>query len=107
MRMGLSRLMEEAIGKVERVNTEKNGRLTFLDSVRGLAALAVLLEHVGDRLHPAFRVFTHDWFSFGKLGVTAFFLTSGFVIPLSLERGRSLKRFWISRVFRLYPIYWL
>jgi peptidoglycan/LPS O-acetylase OafA/YrhL len=28
------------------------------------------------------------------------------VIPLSLERGGTLKRFWISRFFRLYPLYW-
>ncbi|MGA2417291.1 MAG: acyltransferase [Candidatus Sulfotelmatobacter sp.] len=83
------------------------GRLTFLDCVRGIAALSVLLEHGGYRLSPGFRGFTHGLFSFGKFGVAAFFLTSGFVIPLSLERGGSLKRFWLSRAFRLYPIYWL
>jgi peptidoglycan/LPS O-acetylase OafA/YrhL len=83
------------------------GRLTFLDCVRGIAALSVLLEHGGYRLSPGFRGFTHGIFSFGKFGVAAFFLTSGFVIPSSLERGGSLKRFWVSRGFRLYPLYWL
>jgi peptidoglycan/LPS O-acetylase OafA/YrhL len=82
------------------------GRLTFLDFVRGIAALTVCFEHAGYRLWPQFRELTHTYFSFGKFGVTAFFLTSGFIIPYSLERGNSLGRFWVSRVFRLYPLYW-
>jgi peptidoglycan/LPS O-acetylase OafA/YrhL len=86
---------------------ESNKRLDFLDCIRGLAALAVFMEHAGDRLWPHFNEFTHDSFSVGKFGVAAFFLTSGFVIPFSLERGNSLKAFWISRFFRLYPLYWL
>lgn len=82
-------------------------RLSFLDSIRGVAALAVLLEHVGSVLWPGFLLFVHNSFNFGKFGVAAFFLTSGFVIPFSLERGNSLRKFWISRFFRLYPLYWL
>ena len=82
------------------------GRLSFLDCLRGIAALAVCFEHAGYRLWPHFRELTHTYFSFGKFGVTAFFLTSGFVIPYSLERGNSLSRFWVSRFFRLYPLYW-
>ncbi len=35
-----------------------------------------------------------------------FMLVSGFVIPASLERRGSVGGFWISRVFRLYPLYW-
>jgi peptidoglycan/LPS O-acetylase OafA/YrhL len=81
-------------------------RLLFLDCIRGIAALSVVFEHAGDSLYPQCRWFTHNMFSFGKFGVAAFFLTSGFVIPLSLERGGTLKRFWISRFFRLYPLYW-
>jgi peptidoglycan/LPS O-acetylase OafA/YrhL len=85
---------------------DKN-RLGFLDCIRGVAAFAVLIEHAGERMSVHLHDFTHTWFSFGKFGVTAFFLTSGFVIPFTLERGNSLKRFWISRFFRLYPLYWL
>jgi peptidoglycan/LPS O-acetylase OafA/YrhL len=43
-----------------------------------------------------------------------FFLCSGFIVPASLERGgphtsrtAALAGFWRSRVFRLYPLYWL
>ena len=38
--------------------------------------------------------------------VAAFFIVSGFVIPYSLERVNSLRIFWTSRFFRLYPLYW-
>jgi peptidoglycan/LPS O-acetylase OafA/YrhL len=78
----------------------------FLDVIRGVAALSVVLQHVGDGSWPQFEWFTHHVFNVGKLGVTLFFLTSGFVIPLTLEAGNSLKKFWLSRVFRLYPLYW-
>jgi peptidoglycan/LPS O-acetylase OafA/YrhL len=88
-------------------NRDIPGRLDFLDCIRGIAALCVVLEHAGDHSFAAFRGFTHGIFSLGKFGVAVFFLTSGFVIPLSLERTGSLKQFWISRVFRLYPLYWL
>ena len=43
----------------------------------------------------------------GNFGVVVFFLTSGFIIPVSLERSGSAGRFWVGRVFRLYPLYWL
>jgi len=86
--------------------SRSNGRLEFLDCLRGIAAFAVLIEHGGYSFVPAFRDFTHGLFSFGKFGLTAFFLVSGFVIPLSIERGSGLRRFWVQRFFRLYPLYW-
>jgi peptidoglycan/LPS O-acetylase OafA/YrhL len=87
--------------------SRQNDRLSFLDCIRGIAALAVLVEHAGSGSWPAFHVFVHNSFNFGKFGVASFFLTSGFVIPFSLERSNSVKRFWINRFFRLYPLYWL
>lgn len=81
-------------------------RLTFLDFIRGLAALSVVVQHSGERLWPGFATFSRESFNIGKLGVLIFFLTSGFVIPFTMERGRSLGRFWINRFFRLYPLYW-
>ncbi|HEX5502527.1 MAG TPA: acyltransferase, partial [Thermomicrobiales bacterium] len=45
-------------------------------------------------------------FALGHFGVTLFFLCSGFIIPVSLERQGSLRRFWARRFFRLYPAYW-
>jgi peptidoglycan/LPS O-acetylase OafA/YrhL len=83
-----------------------SGRLVFLDALRGLAALAVFVSHAAERSSPALRDIVHTRFDLGHFGVTLFFLCSGFIIPFSLERQNSLNSFWISRIFRLYPLYW-
>jgi peptidoglycan/LPS O-acetylase OafA/YrhL len=88
--------------------------LAFLDAVRGLAAITVAAGHAADLYWPGFRRWSHDWFSPGRAGVCAFFLVSGFVIPMSLERvgaarpsrAVALRDFTISRFCRLYPMYW-
>lgn len=82
------------------------GRLAFLDGARGIAALAVAVGHTAEGIFPGFYRWSLDWFSPGRAGVCAFFLVSGFVIPLSLERAGGLPDFAISRLTRLYPMYW-
>jgi peptidoglycan/LPS O-acetylase OafA/YrhL len=91
-----------------------SGRLDFLDGLRGAAVGLVLLQHIGELTVPAVDRFTSTTLQLGQFGVMVFFLCSGFIIPASLERGRrepgrraALRSFWISRVFRLYPLYWL
>ena len=32
-------------------------------------------------------------------------MVSGYIVPASLERKGSVRGFWVSRVFRLYPLY--
>ncbi|MBL7259039.1 acyltransferase family protein [Paractinoplanes lichenicola] len=81
-------------------------RLDWLDALRGLAALTVVLFHlspqvIGTEAHLA--VMRH--IDLGKTAVLLFFLVSGYVIPMSLERHGSLRRFWIGRLFRIYPAY--
>lgn len=82
-------------------------RLDFLDGLRGVAALAVFLAHAGHKASPAFRTYIEPYFNVGSWGVVLFFLCSGFILPVSLERQGSLGRFWIRRFFRLYPLYWV
>jgi peptidoglycan/LPS O-acetylase OafA/YrhL len=82
-------------------------RLGFLDFVRGIAAFAVLVQHTGETLWPSFEWATHQYVNIGRFGVVAFFLVSGYIIPFSLERGGSVQRFAVGRVFRLYPLYWV
>jgi peptidoglycan/LPS O-acetylase OafA/YrhL len=87
-------------------------RVVFLDVIRGLAALCVLLQHTTEEstsftaTDRPFLYWSFRWFNLGRVGVAAFFLVSGFVIPYSLERANSLRSFWVSRFFRLYPIFW-
>lgn len=91
-------------------------RLQYLDSARGLAAMAVLIFHAVlsfgiqyDDLNDLTFVFT-KYLDLGKIAVIVFFVISGFVIPYSIK-GNSIKdsvaSFIVSRFFRLYPIYWL
>jgi peptidoglycan/LPS O-acetylase OafA/YrhL len=70
-----------------------------------MAAFSVLIQHACEKVFPAFAQFTSQYFQFGVFGVTLFFLCSGFVIPVSLEKTHSLRKFWLNRIFRLYPLY--
>ena len=80
--------------------SEHHRRWEFLDVVRGMAALLVVLQHSPMRFGKAHL-------SFGLAGVVAFFLVSGFIIPVSLERYGSLLRFWTGRILRILPLYYV
>lgn len=83
-------------------NNEK--RLTELDSLRGIACLMVFFFHHSIRFIPNDK---HFLFHFGYLGVDLFFIISGFVIYLTLERTNYWMDFIVNRCSRLYPAYWL
>jgi peptidoglycan/LPS O-acetylase OafA/YrhL len=81
-------------------------RLAWLDALRGWAAVVVAAFHVsplvlGTGRH--LRIF--EIIDLGKYGVLLFFLVSGYVIPMSLERHGDLRRFWTGRLLRIYPAY--
>jgi peptidoglycan/LPS O-acetylase OafA/YrhL len=80
-------------------------RLSWLDALRGLAALIVVYWHMRPHVPVPVPDGTWRWFDLGKCGVVLFFLISGYIIPMSLERQGNLRRFWISRGFRLYPAF--
>jgi peptidoglycan/LPS O-acetylase OafA/YrhL len=83
----------------------RNGRLEFLDTLRGLAALVVAVQHIGEVLWPSILEWSHIWWRPGEWGVLVFFVCSGFIIPASMERRPDLRQFWIGRAFRLFPLY--
>jgi peptidoglycan/LPS O-acetylase OafA/YrhL len=70
-------------------------RLQTLDVFRGVAATMVLIYH----LIPNFYV--------GQFGVQLFFIVSGFVIYLTIDKSKSPKEFLLKRFVRLYPTYWV
>jgi peptidoglycan/LPS O-acetylase OafA/YrhL len=81
-------------------------RLGWLDALRGYAALVVVCFHLSPSvLGPDRHMAIYHHIDLGKYGVLLFFLVSGYVIPLSLERHGCLRRFWIGRLFRVYPAY--
>jgi peptidoglycan/LPS O-acetylase OafA/YrhL len=85
----------------------QGGRMEFLDALRGVAAGAVVLQHTLESVSPQFRAWSREAFNFGQFGVVVFFLISGFIIPVTLERTRSVGRFWVNRACRLFPVYWV
>jgi peptidoglycan/LPS O-acetylase OafA/YrhL len=76
-------------------------RIQELDALRGIAALVVLIFHFS-LLSPDLLKFT----KFGVTGVDLFFIISGFVITMSLDRIQFGYQFVINRFSRLYPTYW-
>lgn len=81
------------------------GRLSWLDALRGLAALTVVYWHMRPLVPVPVPDEAWNYLELGKIGVVLFFLISGYIIPMSLERHGSLRRFWVSRIFRLYPAF--
>jgi peptidoglycan/LPS O-acetylase OafA/YrhL len=87
--------------------TETKPRLAWLDALRGIAALAVVFDHLSQYLLKVPRNHIYHWLDVGEYGVFVFFLISGYIVPASLERKGSVRTFWVSRLFRLYPLYLL
>ncbi|MEP6789936.1 MAG: acyltransferase [Ramlibacter sp.] len=92
------------------------GRLAFADGLRGIAALWVVLFHLSEghhvdalKLHLAPLLVTIV-FDLGHLGVGIFFVLSGFVMALTVDRAvvdaRYAGRFLLRRLLRLTPPYW-
>lgn len=83
-------------------------RINFLDGFRGIAILLVLLFHAfscwtgqvpyGNKFAEVFP------FKQGFLGVQLFFLISGFVILMSLQKTVYFKDFIFKRWIRLFPV---
>jgi len=78
-------------------------RVAFLDTLRFIAAGAVLFQHVGEK-SGKFGAWATSMLSPGVFGVVLFFVVSGFVIPMTAQRRFDLKTFAIRRVCRIYPL---
>jgi peptidoglycan/LPS O-acetylase OafA/YrhL len=89
------------------------GRITFLDGLRGLAAIFVVAHHMSmavvEELNRSADHFVHGLIAYGAVGVDIFFILSGFVIAMTLDRqqvtGRYAACFMVRRSLRLDPPY--
>lgn len=88
--------------------TNSPRRLIEVDTLRGLAAIAVVFFHFTTRFGELFKGHASPSFSFptGYYGVNLFFIISGFVIFMTLERTKKPVDFVVSRFSRLFPTYW-
>lgn len=104
-----------------------NARLDSLDSIRGIAALVVVLGHCWLATAPA-SLFVHGslsatvagsgtdillyglakFFESGRAAVMIFFVLSGFVLTCSLlARPTPYVNYAIKRIFRIYPAFFV
>lgn len=81
-------------------------RIPTLDGWRGIAILLVIAGHwqAGMWGHPY-----HGWgfLITGGHGVAIFFVLSGYLITSRLFHEADLKRFYVRRIFRLWPVAWV
>lgn len=92
--------------------TAKQHHIVELQSLRGVAAVAVMLGHAANYF------VTPDWFPEaakifnGRAAVVLFFVLSGFVLTKSLKGNEALRppallTFYIRRFARIYPAVWV
>lgn len=92
---------------------ESMKRMPSLDGLRALAIMLVLVSHLGGARN-FLSVKTLAWAGdLGNLGVRLFFVISGFLITrlllIEIDRSRriSLKAFYIRRVLRIFPAFYV
>lgn len=113
------------LNRVKKMSAPVN-KVVFANQLRGIAVLAVLIVHwcamywysrdpisayiyapvIGGEASTLIYWIMPPTFNYGPFGVAIFFLVSGFVIPFSLQKANPLE-FLVSRVFRIYPTYWV
>lgn len=82
-------------------------RLHYMDGLRGIAILLVILFHAySDWLDLLPYGNQYDYipiFHYGYLGVQLFFMLSGFVIAMTLDKCKTVWEFFYRRWLRLFP----
>ncbi|HEX7667829.1 MAG TPA: acyltransferase [Polyangiaceae bacterium] len=85
-----------------------------LDGVRGLAVLLVMAHHLGWTMPDTtwLGALVHTACLRGFVGVDLFFVLSGYLItggliaPSPLATGARMKRFYVRRALRIFPLYY-
>ena len=92
---------------------DNSNRLAFVDSLRGMAALYVLIYHTV--LVPSPQLSVPFWAEriamYGGSGVTLFFVVSAFTLTMTmrLRSGEDglIKKFYMRRFFRIAPLFYV
>ena len=85
---------------------QSTGRIDFLDGLRGLAILMVIGLHYFAHIDHVPRSEFYRYQSplqFGYFGVELFFIISGYVIFMTLDKTPNFLRFMAQRWIRLFP----
>ena len=87
----------------------KNMKLNYIDSIRGIAILMVIMVHAAQpfqNLNPMIKSLSY----YGQLGVQLFFIASAYTLCLSSDNrhgeSNAKLKYGIRRYFRIAPLYY-
>ena len=103
---------ERIYSAVARDNSTAPPHLVWIDALRGWAFLGVLVCHVSQKLGNGLPGWMGYWVSDGRFGVQLFYIVSCLTLLMSLEsrsrrEARPVAAFFIRRLFRIAPMFWL
>lgn len=93
------------------MDTNKPVYLPGLNGIRAIAAISVIISHIGLNL-KLYNLENFGGYSLASFGVTMFFALSGFLITylLLMEKQKTgtiaIKKFYFRRVLRIWPLYY-
>jgi peptidoglycan/LPS O-acetylase OafA/YrhL len=87
-------------------------RLSYIDGLRGVAALMVFMIHSGSPAIRSLGTYGNMLVDHGRYGVSVFFVVSAYTLCLSIApafdgNATSWTAYFIRRFFRIAPLYWL
>lgn len=86
-----------------------NEKLDYIDSLRGIAILMVMLVHTAQSV-PELPRWVLTITKYGQLGVQLFFVVSAITLSISADRksgeSNGIKKYFIRRFFRIAPLYY-
>jgi peptidoglycan/LPS O-acetylase OafA/YrhL len=89
-------------------SARKSGEILPLTSLRFFAAFHVLLFHTWGIYMPTRQSYWNNFLSLGYVGVSIFFILSGYILTAVYLRGNreiSYRKFYVARFARIYPLY--
>jgi peptidoglycan/LPS O-acetylase OafA/YrhL len=93
---------------VSKIPANSGKRLHYLDGLRGIAIILVVFYHAYSKRWGEVLPYGASYddiiiFQFGNYGVQLFFMISGFVIAMTLEKCQGFSDFMLRRWLRLFP----
>lgn len=88
----------------------EQGKLGYIDALRGIAILMVVLVHVAQNV-PGLSWMMQAVTIYGQMGVQLFFVASAYTLSLAAVQRRgeagALGAFYLRRFFRIAPLYYV